>query len=150
MLAVPADAPIQKPTTVLLAVGATSQPSIPAHSIVRWLREQLDAQVTRVHVGLNGDASMPMNAGNGVEPQQNGSALERIPQLKGRGIVPTINAYIRSHTTDLLVMERHKKTLLEQLFQVSNTREMMMHTHVPLLVLPPPRTNLQQHGYTGS
>ena len=76
--------------------------------------------------------------------------IEHIPQLQGRGIVPTINAYIRSHTTDLLVMERHKKNLLEQLFQLSNTREMMMHTQVPLLVLPPPATNVQQRGQTGS
>ena len=141
VLAVPEDAHLHAPQHVLLAVDDQHSPEAPQHNLMEWLRQSLQLHVTRVHVSPT------------AEPQlvsTNENEVEELSQLLGRGVVPTLNAYVRSHPTDLLVMERHEKSFLDQLFQVSNTREMMMHTQVPLLVLPSASASIQQHGNTGS
>ena len=47
-----------------------------------------------------------------------------------------LNGFIEKHNADMLVMMPHKHEWLERLFRKSETKDMIFHTHIPLLVLP--------------
>ena len=47
-----------------------------------------------------------------------------------------LNDFIKSHHCNMLVMMPHKYDWVERLFKKSETKNMIFHSHVPLLVLP--------------
>ena len=47
-----------------------------------------------------------------------------------------LNDFIKEHHCDMLVMIPHKYEWIERLFRKSETKNMIFHTHIPLLVLP--------------
>ena len=47
-----------------------------------------------------------------------------------------LNDFIEEHHCDMLVMMPHKHEWIERLFKKSETKNMIFHTHIPLLVLP--------------
>lgn len=47
-----------------------------------------------------------------------------------------LNEFIKKHNANMLIMTPHKHEWLERLFRKSETKDMIFHTHVPLLVLP--------------
>ncbi len=48
----------------------------------------------------------------------------------------TLRAFMQTHAADMLVMIPHKHEWLERMFIKSETKDMIFHTHIPLLVLP--------------
>jgi nucleotide-binding universal stress UspA family protein len=46
-----------------------------------------------------------------------------------------IESYLKDHPTDLLVMVAHEHSFWERIFGKSHTKQMVYHTHIPLLVL---------------
>lgn len=48
----------------------------------------------------------------------------------------TLRAFMQTHNTDMLVMIPHKHEWLERMFIKSESKDMIFHTHIPLLVLP--------------
>ena len=51
-------------------------------------------------------------------------------------ITHALNDFIKKHNADMLVMMPHKHEWAELLFTKSETKDMIFHTHIPLLVLP--------------
>ena len=47
-----------------------------------------------------------------------------------------LNEFINKHHVDILVMLPHKHEWMERLFRKSETKDMIFHTHVPVLILP--------------
>ena len=47
-----------------------------------------------------------------------------------------LNEFISEHHVDILVMMPHKHDWLERLFRKSETKDMLFHTHVPVIVIP--------------
>ena len=47
-----------------------------------------------------------------------------------------LNEFIQKHHADMVVMMPHKHEWLERLFRKSETKDMIFHTHVPILVIP--------------
>jgi nucleotide-binding universal stress UspA family protein len=47
-----------------------------------------------------------------------------------------LNNFIQEHHCDMLVIVPHKHEWMERLFKKSETKNMIFHTHIPLLVLP--------------
>lgn len=64
----------------------------------------------------------------------------------GSDIVSTLNEFLKSHMTDMLVMLPHKHYWVERLFIKSATKEMMFQTSIPLLLIP---ENLHELTETG-
>jgi len=54
-----------------------------------------------------------------------------------------LNEFIKKHHADMLVMMPHKHEWMERLFRKSETKDMIFHTQVPLLVLPEISSKLQ-------
>ncbi len=57
-----------------------------------------------------------------------------------------LNVFIKKHHAGMLVMMPHKHKWLERLFRKSNTKDMIFHTQIPLLVLPE-RQNVVRHSF---
>ncbi len=51
-------------------------------------------------------------------------------------ITNALNSFIEKHNADMLVMMPHRHEWLERIFRKSETKDMIFHTHVPLLILP--------------
>jgi len=51
-------------------------------------------------------------------------------------ITNALNSFIEKHNADMLVMMPHRHEWLERVFRKSETKDMIFHTHVPLLILP--------------
>ena len=51
-------------------------------------------------------------------------------------ITHALNSFIEKHDADMLVMMPHRHEWLERIFRKSETKDMIFHTHVPLLILP--------------
>ena len=47
-----------------------------------------------------------------------------------------LDAFIKKHDVQMLVMMPHKHDWAERLFKRSETQEMIFHTHIPLMILP--------------
>ena len=47
-----------------------------------------------------------------------------------------LNEFIKKHHADMLVMMPHKHDWLERLFKKSETKDMIFHAHIPILVIP--------------
>ncbi len=47
-----------------------------------------------------------------------------------------LDAFIEKHSVQMLVMMPHKHDWAEKLFRKSETKDMIFHTHIPLLILP--------------
>ncbi len=51
-------------------------------------------------------------------------------------ITNALNSFIEKHNVDMLVMMPHRHEWFERIFRKSETKDMIFHTHVPLLILP--------------
>ncbi len=51
-------------------------------------------------------------------------------------ITKGLDAFIVKHKVNMLVMMPHKHDWAERLFKKSETKDMIFHTHIPLLILP--------------
>ena len=47
-----------------------------------------------------------------------------------------LDEFIKKHDVQMLVMMPHKHDWAERLFHISETKDMIFHTHIPLLILP--------------
>jgi S-adenosylmethionine:tRNA-ribosyltransferase-isomerase (queuine synthetase) len=54
--------------------------------------------------------------------------------VEAHSIKEGMDLYLDSHNIDLVVMSRHKKSLMERIFSTSNTKMMALYTRVPLMV----------------
>ena len=66
-----------------------------------------------------------------------------------KSIPDALDEVINIHHIDMLAMVPHKHSLLERLFIKSNTRSMIFKTHIPLLILPELKTELEKQGNDG-
>ena len=48
----------------------------------------------------------------------------------------SLNKFIRNHHVDMLVMMPHKREWMERLLKKSETKEMIFHTHIPVVTIP--------------
>ncbi len=55
--------------------------------------------------------------------------------IVGDDVVHGINSYVKENKIDLLIMSSKKRNFLENLFHSSKSKEMLLHTSIPLLVI---------------
>lgn len=51
-------------------------------------------------------------------------------------ITNALNSFIEKHKADMLIMMPHRHEWLGRIFKKSETKDMIFHSHVPLLILP--------------
>jgi len=59
----------------------------------------------------------------------------QVHSIKEESVEEGLEAFVEDHAVDLLIMYAPHHTLLERIFQGSNTRRMAMKSHIPLLLV---------------
>ncbi|MEJ7682492.1 MAG: universal stress protein [Segetibacter sp.] len=55
-------------------------------------------------------------------------------------IAKAMNNFVREHAVDMVAVIPHEHDLIEKMFTRSVTKDIVFHTHVPLLILPASHT----------
>lgn len=55
---------------------------------------------------------------------------------KAENVAKAMNAFVKQHSVNMVAVIPHEHTLFERLFTRSVTKDLVFHTHVPLLILP--------------
>lgn len=63
---------------------------------------------------------------------------------KNENVGKALNTFVKEHSVDMLAVIPHKHDFIDKLFNRSVTKDMIFHTHVPLLVLPAPAQVLEE------
>ncbi len=72
-----------------------------------------------------------------IQQKTDGESIEALFQYPGGAdIRHALNDFIANNDGDMLVMMPHKHEWIERLFKKSETKDMIFHTKIPLLVLP--------------
>lgn len=139
VLVIPKDAPgkqVSEISNVLYATNFDEKDFVAIEKLMDLL-EPFNIKITCVHVG---------------EPRQNGWDLARLEGMKemlqkkyenrnftcmlleGNDVPETIENHIQSTNIDLLSLTTHKRNMIARLFNPSMARNMVFHSHTPLLV----------------
>lgn len=64
------------------------------------------------------------------------SGLSSFTIIKGRSVTEALSDYIEEQRANVLVMLPHKHAWTERLLKKSETKDMLFHTRIPLMILP--------------
>lgn len=68
-----------------------------------------------------------------VEEETHDVAFDMMPSAE---IEQGLIAYAEKHKADLIAMLSHRRSFIDRLFHRSHTKQMTLHSHVPLLIFP--------------
>ena len=141
MLVVPAHAGFLLPRRLLLALDE-EQFSLGEHAgLVRHLLDALHAELTVLHVGAD-EASAETGAAAAREAlERTGLALDLTTGLRTQGLVHGTQAggilqAVAGGAFDWVVLVARSRSFLGELFHRSVTAHVLLHSPVPVLVLP--------------
>ena len=135
VLAVPERTRYRTPRHILLADdgGAVDRRALaPLLDIARWSH----SEITVVRVGHAGDEG---SAEESIYDTYLGAIPHSHQHISGENVERTLNEMADQGETDLLVVLHRQRGPFETLFHRSAASELVMHTHVPMLVLHQPQ-----------
>ncbi len=136
VIIVPEDAIYKSPGTIVFASDTpVTDHEIPEQltSIIRLFKSKL--YVVKV-IGNNNQEFfvVPESAQKKETTDRDIEASFQYP--KDADIRHTLSDFIDRHQADMIVMMPHKHEWIERLFKKSETKDMIFHTKIPLLILP--------------
>lgn len=138
VLAIDGSVVFKEPKRILFACDyADIQQQYMVIAPLRRLASHFDAHIFVVNVvATKQEAPTVDEAVAGIKLEH---ALEDVNhtfhQYEHHDVVEGINGFAREYKIDMVVMIPHRHTLLEKLFQGSNTRRMAFHAELPVLTL---------------
>ncbi len=137
LIVVPADAKFSPPKIIVLATDFDMVSDIASLDVLIKLIRIFKSKLYVVKVVKNKNEER-------FEVADTSQELRKIIEISdasfeypvGTDISHALNEFIKKHNADMLVMMPHKHEWVELLFAKSETKDMIFHTHVPLLVLP--------------
>ena len=140
ILVVPDHASISFPKKVVLASDLES--SNISYSLVSDMFKDIVKDFTVLHVNNSEDVN------NAEKLKEKEALLDAIKDLNPNyeekislKVFDGITQYITKYNVELLIMMARSKSLFEKITNASNTKEMVMLTNIPLMVLPEKVTN---------
>ena len=130
VLIVPEKASFKQPNTIVLASDNISQ------EIPKYLKEIMQLFQSKLYI-----VQVIRNEKIFIDEKEKiiSTGAESITTLKyyvDSDVTRGLDEFIKMHNGDMLAMTPHKHEWLERIFIKSETKEMIFHTHIPLLVLP--------------
>ena len=136
LIIVPENARFKTPDTVVFAIdNSIDSEKLPEQ--LTSLTEFFGSKLYAVRVVQNKNEEW-------LEVLDTSQQLRKIIQIPGSstgyhadtGIRQALNEYIKKYKADMLVMVPHKQEWFERLFRKSETKDMIFHSKIPLLILP--------------
>ncbi len=101
------------------------------------IMQPYDVKVTCSHVGQPDKYGWDLARLEGMKDILNKRYSEKKFECKlilGKDIAETLEGYLENENIDVLALTTHKRNMISRLFNPSLARNMVFHTHVPLLV----------------
>lgn len=133
VLIVPEEAVFKTPDVIAFARDGAENPLREDLDKFKDIKEAFHSKVYVVHVIKKDDTQHLRFSENSEEGKYSDISFE-FP-VNG-DIRHGLDAFIKKHHVKMLVMMPHKHDWAEKLFQISETKDMIFHTHIPLLILP--------------
>ena len=144
VLIVPEDAIYKTPETIVFASDTpvtNNEIPEPVTSVARLFKSKL--YVVKVIKQNNREwFEIPDNIQQKAGDSEGISASFQYP--KGADITHALNDFISNNDGDMLLMMPHKHEWIERLFKKSETKDMIFHTKIPLLVLPESQSKIPE------
>ena len=137
VLAIPENAEIKKPSTIVLAADYENLHNVEVLEPLRNMAIELDAKVMVVNVKSDDDGEMFFN------PSSEKLAIEdyfenvnhEYHDIENESVTEGLNNFLDSNDVDMLAMIPEKNNFFSKLFHKSVTKQMVLHTQIPLLAL---------------
>ncbi len=136
MVVVPENAQFTPLKKILFTTDLETIPETDTMDVLLDLARTYNSEIQLLHVEKDGESptSHPISA-----PKELNDYFTKIPHAfkttTGKKVAETIETYIKSHPTDLLVMISEHGNLFHRIFHRSVTKKVTMHTEIPVLVL---------------
>jgi nucleotide-binding universal stress UspA family protein len=134
VLVVPEKAEFKKPEKIAFACDYTK--SLPSN-VIDWLKDyakSFQAKILIFDILKKGEIVSYQKALAEVNLENSLNDVDHnISFPSGDNVPEEINAFIKTHKADVLIMVPHNYSFLQGLFHHSNTKEMVFHTPIPLL-----------------
>lgn len=137
LIIVPENANFVAPKNIALASDMDPKTSAATVDFLKVIGEKFASKLSVIWV---------VDEGEDVTYEMRFRPLGFINQLKsldpvfgfptGSSITKALDEFVKENTMDMLVMIPHKHDLIERFFKESITKEMIFHSHIPLLILP--------------
>lgn len=131
--------PMAKFEEILHLVYATdfNEPEFPAVSRLAYFSGLYNAEISILHVKSEYDDYFDKEH-NFFVKNKDQIALNNwkiVNVTEKENIIESINSYVETNHTNLLVMAKHNRNFFDKLFHRSLSKQMAFHTKIPLLVL---------------
>lgn len=113
-----------------------SEPEFPQVSKLLYLADLYEANLQVVHVTHDNDRYFD-SENNFFSRNKDKISYPKISfaRLDKGDVIESINKFCADYKTDLLVLAKHHRSFFDRLFHRSLSKQMIYHTHVPLLVM---------------
>jgi nucleotide-binding universal stress UspA family protein len=137
LIVVPADAVFAIPKTIALASDITDETDVHTVKPLQKIAATFNSKLYVVRVIKR---SMDEVAERMETPERSLWFLTSLhPSFefsKAENVAKAMNTFVKQHAVDLLAVIPHEHTLFERIFTKSVTKDLVFHSHVPLLILP--------------
>lgn len=137
LIVVPADAVFAIPKTIALASDITDDTDV---HILKTLQKITATFNSKLYVVRVIKRSMDEAAERMETPERSIWFLTSLhPSFgfsKAENVAKAMNTFVKQHGVDMVAVIPHEHTLFERIFTKSVTKDLVFHTHVPLLILP--------------
>lgn len=137
LIVVPENAGFHLPKNIALASDLDPETSPATVDLLKVLGEKFTSKIAIVWVvddDFNAVKEMRYRTVGIIKELKNLDPVFEFPT--GSSIPKTLESFVKEHDIQLLAIIPHKHDLLERFFTESLTKEMIFHSHIPLLVLP--------------
>ncbi|MEO8413205.1 MAG: universal stress protein [Ginsengibacter sp.] len=142
VIIVPEKAGYTTPKKLVYATDAV----VPGSTIPVELKEVttlFDSRLFVVKV-VNDNSECQSDTNTAIPHDESGNSQVTFKYVVDTDINRALDKFTRRHAADMLVMMPHKHDWLEKLFKKSETKEMIFHTNIPILILPEAHGNIHQ------
>lgn len=133
VLIIPEQAAFKVPDVIAFASDGSTHPLQEDLDKFKDFKEAFHAKVFVVHVIKKGDAEL-LKFTESADAKQYSDISFEFPV--NAHITEGLDAFIKNYQVKMLVMMPHKHDWAERLFRKSETKDMIFHTDIPLLILP--------------
>lgn len=138
VLAIPESANTYLPSRIMIASDYYDQDITVSKEVID-LAKKLDATVYFVHIAEGEDFEKEiLELFEKKIREKNNYQKLHFDLAFGTDILEGIESYAKTNNIDLVISIKRKRNFFEKFFSKSFTKEMLFHTHIPVLTIPMP------------
>ncbi|NNC82868.1 MAG: universal stress protein [Flavobacteriales bacterium] len=137
VLVIPEETPLLPPKRIMFAADLETSSRPAGMDLLRSLAEQYDAEMRVVHVDKEQSSidSIHERFSATESLESLGLVDQEVHYMLADKVLSGINDYVKEYMVDMVCTITHHQGFLSKLFRPSTTERMVLHSHIPILVL---------------